>query len=44
MRDIGFWRPSWILLEEVEKRKKNSQGKGCIAILPNFDAGQNEQN
>ena len=32
--DIGFWRPSWILLEKTEKHKKNYQanspGPVCI--------------
>ena len=25
--DIGFWRPSWILLEELKNAEKNLQGK-----------------
>ena len=41
--DIGFWRPSWILIKEVKKRKKklraNSLGPICILqILENIGA------
>ena len=25
--DIGFWRPSWILLKKLKKAEKNVQGK-----------------
>ena len=25
--DIGFWRPSWILLKKLKNAEKNLQGK-----------------
>ena len=33
--DIGFWRPSWILLKKLKNDKKNLQGifPGSICIL-----------
>ena len=33
--DIGFWRPSWILLKKLKNDKKNLQGifPGLICIL-----------
>ena len=42
--DIGFWRPSWILLKKLKNTEKKKSEQGCIAILLNFDHSQNEQN
>ena len=30
--DIGFWRPSWILLKKLKKPKKNNQANSSEPI------------